>query len=214
SQKTSLSPLPSAVTQLKKSSLSENYATKLSQKEKEVIVKLISTATTTLDISNNNISDERAKAIAEGLKRNQTLTTLDISNNSISDEGAKAIAEDLKTNQTLTTLYIDGNNISSVGAKAIAEDLKTNQTLTTLYIGGNNISGEGAIAKAIAEALRNNKTQSTEVFGPMGPSGHKRTNCPRMIIITPSKPLCSAISVSMTNKPGIRMLPVAGVHEI
>ncbi|CAF0846053.1 unnamed protein product [Didymodactylos carnosus] len=186
SQKTSLSPLPSAVTQLKKSSLSENYATKLSQKEKEVIVKLISTATTTLDISNN----------------------------SISDEGAKAIAEDLKTNQTLTTLYIDGNNISSVGAKAIADALKTNQTLRILYIGGNNISGEGAIAKAIAEALRNNKTQSTEVFGPMGPSGHKRTNCPRMIIITPSKPLCSAISVSMTNKPGIRMLPVAGVHEI
>ncbi|CAF1343382.1 unnamed protein product, partial [Didymodactylos carnosus] len=136
SQKTSFSALPvapQALTPLKKSALSENYATKLSQNEKKIIEKLVSTGTTTLNIGYNNISSEGAKAIAEALKTNQTLTTLYMYDNKISDGGAKAIAEALKTNQTLTTLDIRSNNISDEGAKAIAEALKKNKVCGVNY---------------------------------------------------------------------------------
>ncbi|CAF4520499.1 unnamed protein product, partial [Didymodactylos carnosus] len=143
---------PPAGTPVKKSSVSETYPTKLSKEVDEIIEKLRSNDTTTLNIDSNNILAEGAKAIAEALKTNQTLTTLLIQRNNISAEGAKAIAEALKTNQTLTHLYMDMNNISAEGAKAIAEALKTNQTLTTLGINNNNISAEGR--KAIAEAVK------------------------------------------------------------
>ncbi|CAF1522034.1 unnamed protein product, partial [Didymodactylos carnosus] len=153
-QFSSLSPAkpPPAGIQLKTSSISEAYPTKLSKEEKELLEKLSSNDRTTLDINNNNISDAGAKSIAEALKTNQTLTYLLINNNNISDAGAKSIAEALKTNQTLTDLRIENNNISDAGAKAIAEALKTNQTLTDLRIENNNISDAGA--KAIAEAVK------------------------------------------------------------
>ncbi|CAF1163317.1 unnamed protein product [Didymodactylos carnosus] len=148
---------PPAGTQLKISSVSETYSTKLSKEVNEIIEKLRSNDRRTLDIGSNNISAEGAKAIAEALKTNQTLTALDIENNNISAEGA--IAEALKTNQTLTALGINSNNISAEGAKAIAEALKTNQTLTTLHMYNNNITDAGA--KAIAEALKTNQTLTT-----------------------------------------------------
>ncbi|CAF1508664.1 unnamed protein product [Didymodactylos carnosus] len=159
--KLQFSPLPAtkpppAGTQLKTSSASETYPTKLSKEVDEIIEKLRSNDTTSLNIGGNNISDAGAKAIAEALKTNQTLTALGINSNNISAEGAKAIAEALKTNKTLTVLGINSNNISAEGAKAIAEALKTNKTLTALDINSNNISDAGA--KAIAEALKTNQT--------------------------------------------------------
>ncbi|CAF1034058.1 unnamed protein product [Didymodactylos carnosus] len=151
-----LSSQPTVETQLKKSSVSETYPTKLPKKDNELIEKLRCNDTTTLTIGSNNISADGIKAIAEALKTNQTLAVLGIENNNISDAGAKAIAEALKTNQTLTDLDMPNNNISEAGAKAIAEALKTNQTLTGLYMPNNNISDAGA--KAIAEALKTNQT--------------------------------------------------------
>ncbi|CAF1472311.1 unnamed protein product, partial [Didymodactylos carnosus] len=125
-QFSSLSPAkpPPAGTQLKTSSVSEAYPTKLSNEENKVLEKLRSNDTTILDVASNNISDAGAKAIAEALKTNQTLTELNIENNNISDAGAKAIAEALKTNQTLIVLGIQNNNISDAEAKAIAEAVK------------------------------------------------------------------------------------------
>ena len=40
-------------------------------------------------------------------------TTVDLDDNSIGDEGAKALAEALKSNTALTTLYLDGNSIGA-----------------------------------------------------------------------------------------------------
>ncbi|CAF1067358.1 unnamed protein product, partial [Didymodactylos carnosus] len=118
---------------------------------------------TTLDLGYNQISADEATAIAAALMTNQTLTTLNLWNNQISADGAKAIATALMTNQTLTTLNLWNNQISADGAKAIAAALMTNQTLTTLDLGYNQISADGATA--IATALMTNQTLTTLDLG-------------------------------------------------
>ena len=45
-----------------------------------------------LDLFNNNIGDEGAKAIADAVAASGSLTYLEIGNNNIGDEGAKALA--------------------------------------------------------------------------------------------------------------------------
>ena len=70
----------------------------------------------------------------------QTLTTLYISNNNIEDEGAKALATSLQYNSTLTYLYLKNNDIGDEGAKALATSLQYNSTLTELYISRNGIN--------------------------------------------------------------------------
>ncbi|CAF4558765.1 unnamed protein product, partial [Didymodactylos carnosus] len=109
-----------------------------------------------LYVSNNNISNEGATSIADALKINTTLKNLDISHNKISNEGATSIADALKTNKTLKWLDISHNNISNEGAISIADALKINTTLEWLYMSNNNISNEGATS--IADALKMNKT--------------------------------------------------------
>ncbi|CAF1478475.1 unnamed protein product [Didymodactylos carnosus] len=92
-QFSSLSPTkpPEAETQLKTSSVSEAYPTKLSSEENKIIEKLRSHDTTILDVGSKNISDAGAKAIAEALKTNQTLTTLYMQENNISPDGVKQL---------------------------------------------------------------------------------------------------------------------------
>ena len=94
---------------------------------------------TELELSNNSIDDDGAKAIAESLKVNTVLTRLILGGNSIGDDGAKAIAEALKDNTVLTKLSLQGDSIGVDGAKAIAEALKVNTVLTTLHLSFNSI---------------------------------------------------------------------------
>ena len=56
---------------------------------------------TSLDVKENRIGAEGAKALGEGLKLNGSLTSLDVSNNYIEADGAKAIGEALKLNGSL-----------------------------------------------------------------------------------------------------------------
>lgn len=112
-------------------------------------------------------AQENLNYIAKGLKVNKTLITLDISNNEINDEGAIALADALKFNNTLTTLYINKNNIGDKGAKALADALKPkkssffktnkfNNTLISFNISDNLFGDEGA--KAFEETYKVNET--------------------------------------------------------
>jgi Ran GTPase-activating protein (RanGAP) involved in mRNA processing and transport len=114
----------------------------------------VNTVLTRLDLDTNSIGNDGTKAIAEALKVNTVLTTLSLQSNSIGNDGAKAIAEALKRNTVLTTLNLGYNSIGNDGAKAIAEALKVKTVLTILYLGDNSIGNDGA--KAIAEALKDN----------------------------------------------------------
>ena len=67
-----------------------------------------------LSLSDNNISDVGAVALAQALHHN---STLDLSNNNISDSGAVALAHALHHNSTLKKLDLSNNNISDGGTR-------------------------------------------------------------------------------------------------
>jgi Ran GTPase-activating protein (RanGAP) involved in mRNA processing and transport len=85
------------------------------------------------------------RAILQRLRNNDdTLTTLNLSNNSINSDGAKALADALKSNTALTTLNLSNNSIHDLGAVALACALSSNQTLDTLKLGSSSIRDKGA----------------------------------------------------------------------
>ena len=55
---------------------------------------------------------------------NRVLTKLDLHDNRIRPEGAKAIAEALKVNAVLTKLDIQYNNMGDAGKKAVRDAVK------------------------------------------------------------------------------------------
>ena len=96
----------------------------------------------------NNIGDEGAVALADGLKSCSNLQYLALSANSINDEGAVALADGLKSCNNLQHLTLHTNSISDEGAVALADGLKSCNNLLVLNLSTNNISGEGAVALA------------------------------------------------------------------
>ncbi|KJE94948.1 hypothetical protein CAOG_08896 [Capsaspora owczarzaki ATCC 30864] len=116
----------------------------------------VKSASGLLNLDENQIGDNEARAIAEALKVNKTLTELHLYTNRIGDAGAKAIAEALKVNKTMTLLHLQQNHIGNAGTHAIAEALKANTRLRELFLSENQIGDAGA--QAIAEALKVNKT--------------------------------------------------------
>ena len=107
-----------------------------------------------LNLNKNKIEAEGAKAIAETIKRNPNLQTFDISSNNIKDDGARAIAEAINENRTLELLNFSNTQIGDLGARDIAEAIKQNPNLQTFDISSNNIGDDGA--RAIAEAIKQN----------------------------------------------------------
>ena len=80
------------------------------------------------------------------LKKNCTLTSINLSDNSIGNEGARAIAQSLEKNCTLTSINLSDNSIGNEGAKAIAQALKTNTTLTSMDLSCTQINSNAVIA--------------------------------------------------------------------
>jgi Ran GTPase-activating protein (RanGAP) involved in mRNA processing and transport len=132
---------------------------------------------TTLNLSDNDIDDVGAIALASMLKDNKTITELDLSSNNIGDDGAKALAGMLEKNKTITILNLSSNGIGIEGVVALGRafagkdiivefgnDKKNGLfklaqgtfTGTTLDLSSNNIGDDGAIA--IANMLKDNKT--------------------------------------------------------
>ena len=75
-----------------------------------------------------------------------------MTDNQVGDEGARALSEGLKANKTLEELHLNGlrkrGNIGPEGAKYIAEMLKVNSALKVLDLGHNSIGKAGAAALA------------------------------------------------------------------
>eukprot|EP00300_Choanocystis_sp_HF-7_P028025 c33375_g1_i1.p1 GENE.c33375_g1_i1~~c33375_g1_i1.p1 ORF type:complete len:284 (-),score=89.70 c33375_g1_i1:5-808(-) len=113
-----------------------------------------------LNLIDQQISDDVAEALAEGLRsKRNTLKVLNLGGNRIGDVGAKALGNALRTNTSLTYLELTRNNISTEGAKAIAQALHSNKSLNELGLGGNAIGDAGAAA--FIEALNANETLKT-----------------------------------------------------
>ena len=132
----------------------------LGEKEKamkEYFIPALNLELSKLNLRNNKIGVEGAKAIAQAIENTPQipLQLLCLYKNQIGAEGAKAIAQALeKTPQIpLQQLYLGENQIGADGAKAIAQALeKTPQIpLQQLNLSWNQIGDDGA--KAIAQAL-------------------------------------------------------------
>jgi hypothetical protein len=67
------------------------------------------------------------KAIAGLLEENRTMTVLDLSNNNLGDHAAVALAAELKANTTMKELRLGFNEIKDIGATAFAGILKSLQ---------------------------------------------------------------------------------------
>ena len=101
-----------------------------------------------LYLSYNNIGAEGAVALADGLKSCSNLQRLNLATNNIGAEGAVALADVLKSCSNLQCLDLYANNIGAEGAVALADGLKSCSNLQRLYLSTNNISDEGAVALA------------------------------------------------------------------
>ncbi|KAK3247969.1 hypothetical protein CYMTET_42548 [Cymbomonas tetramitiformis] len=166
---------------LRRNMLTElNFSRKGLRPEDAIIlgaVLVFNTSLNTLNLSDNRVGDEGAKALAVVLTPNAegvfntSMNTLNLSNNTIGPEGAKALADALTPNAkgvfntSLNTLHLSWNDFGPVGAKALADALTPNAegvfntSLNALHLAGNRIGSEGA--KALAVALTPN---AEEVF--------------------------------------------------
>ena len=111
---------------------------------------------TELHLGYNEIGDSGAGALAKAMERNSTLTKLSLSGNKIGDSGAAALAGAVERNSTLTELHLDYNEIGDSGAGALAKAMERNSTLTKLSLFGNKIGDSGAAA--LAKAMERNST--------------------------------------------------------
>jgi len=73
------------------------------------------------------------------LKLNSILKMLTLSNNQIGDEGAIALGEGLKVNTSLLALALHNNHIGDKGAIALNKNVLVNSTLKTLSLRNNKI---------------------------------------------------------------------------
>jgi hypothetical protein len=89
------------------------------------------------------------------LKTNESVRILSLSDNDIGDGGAIALADMLKTNTYVQNLILSRNRIGNGGANALAEALMVNNTLTELCLAFNQIGDEGT--NALADMLKTNK---------------------------------------------------------
>ena len=116
----------------------------------------------TLDLSQNKLDAEDARALAPALMKTTALENCSLLKNSLDVESATMLAKigtekgimlsGMRRDQTEAKLGSQG--LQPADAILIGSDLQFMAVLTELYLGGNEIGDEGA--KAIAEALKVN----------------------------------------------------------
>ncbi|KAM4713136.1 dynein regulatory complex subunit 5 [Anableps anableps] len=122
-----------------------------------VIVELLTKSRLeTLNLCDNEIRSQGAKAIAHALSNNVTLLSLNLRLNQVGDEGGHAIAEALQNNKTLSHLHLGGNDVASITAVELSKVLLKNKTLKSINLSCNNLGEVGG--KALAEAMSYNST--------------------------------------------------------
>ena len=156
----------------------ENYITVIAQALLQV------KTLTDLDLSNNNMTDGVADALAVAIETNTSLQRvslrgnilktngmikiaqslswgsnlkmLDIRNNQVTKDAADAIAIAVLSNKNLEELYLDNNSLGT-GIKVIAAALKQVSNLTVLSLDNNNATETAA--DELAAVVQNNKLQ-------------------------------------------------------
>lgn len=131
--------------------LSDNRLTDIGAMK--ILQGLKASALEILDLSNNKLSNEVVRFIAEmSEKRNSSLHTIRLEGLHMKDVGADILCRALKSSLNLIELNLAKNNLE--GCKAIAKMIESSKTITKLDLHWNNIRGEGA--KMICRAISHN----------------------------------------------------------
>lgn len=107
---------------------------------------------TSLDLSDNQISDQGVRLLSEGIlfNSNNSLQYLYLSQNSITDYGIKYLSDMLEKNTKLTDLWLSNNEITNQGIKQLFDILnEKNQTLKFLSISMNKLINDLSIDSII-----------------------------------------------------------------
>jgi len=82
--------------------------------------------TSSIDLSGMKIDDNTAKKLAEGLQYNKSIMSMNLSNNNITDEGMQSLIEVLSSgnNTTLQELDIRKNKLTKLNYSPIRSNLK------------------------------------------------------------------------------------------
>ena len=122
---------------------------------RDISTAVINVKTTkTLDMDSSYLTVQEAPALCDVMN---CLEKLKLRYNELEDDGAVIMSEGLATTNTLKVLDISSNNITAIGATAIANSLRQNTSLEVLDIGNNALSQDGGPI-AFAEAITENKT--------------------------------------------------------
>jgi len=110
----------------------------------------------TLNIIDNDITDDAAEFVAQFLSQNYNLEELDLGYNKLKAAGAIKIAE-MSSVTTLTKFNISHNNITDDAAESVAHFLSQNCKLEVLCLGYNKLKAAGAIKIAEMSSVTNLK---------------------------------------------------------
>jgi len=98
-----------------------------------------------LNLGGCNMGDDAARRLSNGLSsKGCTFAQLDLSDNQIGDTGASALAAALSENSVLERFTFEGNDMGEAGARAMATTLGMNTSLKEINIEYNEI-GNGAV---------------------------------------------------------------------
>ncbi|XP_064644382.1 leucine-rich repeat-containing protein 74B-like isoform X2 [Lineus longissimus] len=109
-----------------------------------------------LNLSSNDLGNDEAHFISTALKVNRDLDELDLSKNSFGDDSCSALGSAIGINEGLRTIDLSWNKIRMKGTAALVKGLLRNDTLRCLKLSGNGVANEGA--KSIAQVIRRNAT--------------------------------------------------------
>jgi Ran GTPase-activating protein (RanGAP) involved in mRNA processing and transport len=109
-----------------------------------------------LSLRTNNIGPEGAKDLSTVLTSHSCiLSHLDVGENNLGDEGASFIADGMKQNMHLRRLMLCGNGIGPDGTRAISRCLGANKTLEILSLRDNKLGDPGAKVSLLIEQSNN-----------------------------------------------------------
>ncbi|CAF3646908.1 unnamed protein product [Adineta steineri] len=114
---------------------------------------------TSIHLNDCNLTSEALQAFLHGLVKNTTCRTLELKGNSIHGAGTEALAQVLRRNQTLQNLRLEWNQIGAMDTSAFTsfcDALGVNKALIELDLRNNDISHVGATE--LAATLKRNVT--------------------------------------------------------
>ncbi|XP_024052404.2 NLR family member X1 isoform X1 [Terrapene carolina triunguis] len=108
----------------------------------------------TLRLSDNPVTEQGAKYLAEAIAGNRSLTHLSLLHTSLGNQGVEVITQHLAQNQHLKELDVGYNSVTDEAALGLVEVAKRHATLKEVHLYFNDISEEG---KRALHALRRDR---------------------------------------------------------